>query len=114
MSDLTSMEDLHQTLLDRFDDLVAKRKTTTDPDMKGACLVEMDEVLHRIDLTQNLLLVAVTSELQNALKEVQTADAQVAVDIKQITVTAKFIQSLSDYLGYVDKAIDLAKQAALI
>ena len=114
MSDLTSMEDLHQTLLDRFDDLVAKRKTTTDPDMKGACLVEMDEVLHRIDLAQNLLLVAVTAALQGALRDVQAADAQLAADIKQIAEVAKFIQSVSDYLGYVDKAIDLAKQAALI
>ena len=114
MSELTSMEALHQTLLDRFDDLVAKRKSTTDPDMKNASLVEMDEMLHRIDLTQNLLLVAVTAELQSALKEVQVADIQVAVDIKQIAEVAKFIQCVSDFLGYVDKAIDLAKQAALI
>ena len=114
MSDFTSMEDLHQSLLDRFDDLAAKRKNTTDPDMKNSCLVELNEVLHRIDLSQNLLLVAVTAALQGALKDVKSADAQVAADIKQITEVANFIQKVSDYLGYVDKAIDLAKQAALI
>ena len=114
MSDLTSMDSLHQTLLDRFDDLGAKRKSSADQKMKDACLVELNEVLHRIDLTQNLLLVAVTAALQNALQEVQTADAQVTADIRQIADVAKFIQSVSDFLGYVDKAIDLAKQAALI
>jgi hypothetical protein len=108
------MEDLHQALLDRFDDLVAKRKSTADPDMKSAILTEMDEVLHRIDLAQNLLLVAVTDALKSALQDVQAADARVAADIKQIAEVAKFIQSVSTYLGYVDKAIDLAKQAALI
>jgi len=110
----TSVQDLMQILLGQHAALLAKLNTATDPKLADAILTEAQEVLHRINLTQNLLFVAVNQELTTAVTAVKTADVQLTQDLQGIADTAKFIDKVTGFLGYVDKAIDLAKLAAAL
>ena len=82
--------------------------------MADAILAEAQEVLHRINLTQNLLFVALKPALAAAVGKVKDADTKLKKDLQDIADTAKFIDKVTGFLGCVDKAIDIAKKVALI
>ena len=108
------IRDLMQILLDRHSALLAELDTVTDPQLGDAILTEAQEVLHRINLTQNLLFIDLKPKLADAVSAVADADKQLTKDLKDIDDAAKFITKLTGFLGYVDKAIDIAKKVALL
>jgi hypothetical protein len=103
-----------QVLLDQHGALLAKLDQVTDSKLGDAIVAKAQEILNRINLTQNLLLVAATQELTDAVAAVKGADTQLTKDLQGIADTAKFIDSVTGFLGYVDKAIDIAKKVAAI
>src|ERR1035438_8669424 len=61
------VKDLMQVLLDQHGALLAKLDQVTDSKLGDAIVAKAQEILNRINLTQNLLLVAATQELTDAV-----------------------------------------------
>jgi hypothetical protein len=109
-----SVKDLMQILLDQHAALLAKLDDADDSNLRKAILAEAQEILHRINLTQNLLFVALTPALDAALTAVKGSDAALKQDLGDIADTAAFIDKITGFLGYVDQAIDIAKKVAAV
>ena len=109
-----SLKDLLDLLLAHHDTLSTQLDDVTDPVQARAVITEMRELLHRADLVQNLLLIATTKRLEAAINRVRQADQELTQQLKDIDHVNHFIKAVSDFLGYVDKAIDMAKKAALL
>src|SRR5208337_2840382 len=107
-----SVSDLLAMLQAQYQALYTKMGTVTDPKMGQAILTEAQEVLHRINLTQNLVFIAVAANLTAAVNDVSAADKQLTQDLQAIADVATLVNKMSSYLGYVDKAIDIAKTVA--
>lgn len=110
----TSVKELMQILLDQHQAFLAKLDTTNDAVLSKAILAEAQEILHRINLTQNLLFVEMKPKLTNAITEVKNADAELKQGLQKIADTKSFIDKVTRFLGFVDKAIDIAKKVAVI
>ena len=108
------LKNLLQMLLDQHAALLAQLDTVTDDKLADAILGEAQELLHRVNLTQNLLLVAVAQAVTDAVTAVKAADATLTQDLKTVADAASLIDKVTKFLGFVDKAIDLAKKVALI
>jgi flagellar motor protein MotB len=93
--------------------LTDQLQNTADPDLAGAISTEIYEILHRLVLTQNLLFQSDSDQLKAAMADVKKADGALCAAISQIKKATDVINAVSTYLGYVDKAIDLAKAAGL-
>jgi hypothetical protein len=104
-----SLKELHGLLLSQFDVLVKKIDGTTDPAMAQAIVTEMKEILHRVDLVQNLLLRETTESLKTAVEEVKNADKELSKELKKIKEIKNLVDSVTAFLVCVDRAIDLAK-----
>ena len=104
--DLQQLHDLliaqHQTLSHKLDDV-------TDPDEAKAIVMEMQEILHRIDVVQGLLFRETTTALKNKLAKVDDADAELTEALQAAATAADVIKGISKFLTVVDQAIDLAK-----
>jgi hypothetical protein len=109
-----SVEQLLQMLQNQHAALYTKMGTVTDPKMGQAILQESQEVLHRINLTQNLVFIAVAAKVTAAVGDVKTADEKLTNDLHSIAEITEFINRMSTYLGYVDKAIDIMKTIAAL
>jgi hypothetical protein len=83
--------------------------TAADPDKSQTILTEMGEVLHRLDLVQDLLLVAVTASITAALKDLGTQSKALSDALTAGASATNVVNSVSKYLWYVDTAIDIAK-----
>ena len=108
----TNLKQLHDLLLSQHAALSDKLGQETDPDRAQAILTEMQELLHRIDLTQGLLFAQTSSELDKAVKKVQQADAALTKALKKIKTVADLVAATSQFLTSVDAAIDIAKTLA--
>jgi hypothetical protein len=105
----TDIQGLRADLQKQYDALNTLLTTTQDPDAAQTIVTEMGEILHRIDLATNLLLIQTTDELKTALGDVTTQSAVLTAALKKSQSAQNIITSVSRYLGYVDTAIDLAK-----
>ena len=103
---------IYNSLCAQQDALSAVIQATTDPKLAATISTEIQEVAHRIILTQNLLFLADAPQLAAAVNSVKTASQNLTTAIGQIQQVTNFLNSVSTYLGYVDKAIDLAKTLA--
>jgi hypothetical protein len=110
----TSVKDLMQVLTSQHAALCAKLDTVTDPGLGDAINAQALEILHRINVTQNLLLVAATDEVTDAVVAVKAAGDKLTQDLQDIADTARFIDSVSVFLGRVDSAIAMAKKVAVL
>lgn len=104
---------LYQSLCDHQDALYAQIQATTDQSQAAAIATEIQEVAHRIALTQNLLFLADAPKVKAAVAGVETAAKDLDQAIGQIGKTADFLTSMTAYLKCVDEAIDLAKAVAM-
>jgi hypothetical protein len=104
-----SVKNLRDILLDQFDALSAKMDNTTDPAMAQAIVTEMKEILHRVDLVQNLLMRETADSLKTAIANVKKADQKLKDSLRRITEVADLVKSVTNFLSCVDKAIDIAK-----
>jgi flagellar hook-associated protein FlgK len=93
---------LHQKLRDQLGE-------TDDAAGRQALVNEMVEVTHRIQLIGGLLFTQEAETLDDKVKEISAVTKKVNQAIAQIQNLQSFLDTLSDFLGLVDEAIDLAK-----
>ena len=103
---------IYNSLCAQQDALSAAIQVTTDPKVAATISTEIQEVAHRIILTQNLLFLEDAPALSAIVANVNTASQKLTTAIGQIQQVTAFINSVSTYLSYVDQAIDLAKTLA--
>jgi len=103
---------LHTLLLEQHNALFEKLGTTTNAELAKQLVLEMREVLHRIDMAQNLLFKQQTQALTKAMAGVASADQELTKAIKQAQHAAEILKGVSKFLAVVDKVLDVAKLAA--
>ncbi len=109
MTQNESMRDLQNTLLRQFKKLHDSLDDVTDAARARAIVREMQEVNHRIALTGSLLFAAQAKELDGKVGEVRKGVRKVNVAIADLKNLHAFLDVMSEFLGLVDEAIDLAK-----
>ena len=103
---------LYNTLLAQQNALSDQIQNTTDPTLANALSTEIYEITHRIILTQNLLFQSDSAALQKSVKSVQAASQTLQTALKGVDEAVDVVDAVSNFLTYVDKAIDLAKSLA--
>jgi hypothetical protein len=106
------MKALHTLLGAQHRALFRKLGATSDPELAKQILLEMRELLHRIDVAQNLLFKEQTQALTKAMAGVASADQELTKAIKQAERAADILKGVSKFLAVVDKVLDVAKLAA--
>jgi hypothetical protein len=109
-----TLKEIHDLLVDRVDSLSDAVGKTNDVATAKQLLVEMQEVLHRVNVTQNLLFTQASQELKDMLPAIKQADSELKQSLQSVQNAVKVIAQTSQLLEYVDKALDLAKTLALI
>jgi hypothetical protein len=111
---------MNETLADLQDKLVRLHRKlrdqlaqTEDAAQRQALLNEMVEVTHRVQLVGGLLFASEAAALDDKVKEISAAAKKVNAAIAQIKELKTFLDTVSDFLGLVDEAIDLAKGLAI-
>jgi len=100
---------LHRALVDLLDTLTAKQEAATDPASIQALGRQMHEVAFRLTVAQNALFAQQTAAIGAAVDEVVQAKADVDKAVAQIEQINKVIQTITGFLGLVDKALSLAR-----
>ena len=108
-----TVKQIHDLLVTQVRNLSQAIGQTTDPDVAQQLLMEMQEVVHRVDLAQNLLFAKGSTDLDACLPKIQETNDALAKSIQAIQNTANFINGATEFLKYVDQALDLAKTLAL-
>jgi hypothetical protein len=103
---------VYNSLCAQQDALSLAVQQTTDPKLAAVISTEIQEVAHRIILTQNLLFLADAPKLSPLVKNIGAASQQLTTAISQIQQVTQFLNGVSSYLSLVDQAIDLAKTLA--
>ena len=104
-----SMRDLQNMLLRQFKKLHDSLDDVTDAARAQTIVREMQEVNHRIALAGSLLFAAQAKELDGKVAEVSKAIRKVNAAIADLKNLHAFLDVMSEFLGLVDEAIDLAK-----
>ena len=104
-----SMRDLQNTLLRQFKKLHDSLDDVTDADRADAIVREMQEVNHRIAMAGSLLFAAQAQELDGKVAEVGKATRKVNAAVADLKNLQAFLDAMTEFLGLVDEAIDLAK-----
>jgi len=104
-----TLNQIHNLLIVQVSNLSDALSQTTDPDKAKQLLVEMQEVTHRVDISQNLLFAATSKELEALLPAIVAANKQLENSIHQIGQVATVINDTVELLKVVDQALDLAK-----
>ena len=107
-----SLKQVHEQLLAQHATLADQLGQTTDSNMAQAILNEMKEILHRIDLVQGLLFAQTSAALQVAVNNVDTANTALTNALQTVSTVSDLVSATSEFLGYVDTAIDIAKTLA--
>jgi hypothetical protein len=77
-------------------------------------MLEAQEVLSRINIAQNLQMKQTAASIASVVADVGTADTQLTTDLKKIADATSLVNSVTKYLTWVDKAIDVAKTVASV
>src|SRR5262245_31675293 len=104
-----SMRELQSTLVRQFNKLHDSLDDVTDPDRADAILGEMEEVNHRIAMAGRLLFAAQAQELDDKVADVKKAVRKTNAAITDLKNLQGFLDAMTEFLGLVDEAIDLAK-----
>ena len=104
-----SLRDLQAVLVRQLKKLHDAMDDVTNSDQADAIVREMQEVNHRIALVGGLLFASQSKKLETKVAAVRKATQQVAAAISDLKNLQGFLDTLSDFLGLVDEAIDLAK-----
>ena len=106
------LQTLHETLGAQHQALYEQLDTVPDANTADAIVTEMQEILHRMNLVQGLLFRATSDALKASLADVAAANGALTQALASAQKAADVIAGVSKFLGYVDKAIDLAKTLA--
>ena len=109
-----TLKQIHDLLVAHVDALSNAIDQTDDTNAAKQLLLEMDEVTHRINMTQSLLFRAESSELDDYLGQIKKANQALTKAVNSIKSVAAVMQKTTTFLTYVDQAIDLAKTLAVI
>lgn len=109
-ADLVKVAD---ALGDLTDGLRDAREKESDPDKIKAINNELIEANHRITMVGALLFHQRTAAITAAADKVASGTAAVEKAITDLENINKFIKAVSGFLALVDKAIDVAKLAAI-
>lgn len=90
--------------------LSAALNSITDVSLAQATRREAQEVLHRIYIAQDLVLVQTAHELTAAVAEATSASETLSKDLQTIVDAKHVIDGVTKFLTSVDKAIDIAKK----
>jgi prefoldin subunit 5 len=104
-----SMRKLQNALVLQLRKLNDSLDDVTDSNRAQAIVREMQEVNHRIALTGSLLFAAQAQELDDKVAEISKATKTVNAAVADIENLQAFLDAISEFLGLVDEAIDLAK-----
>jgi hypothetical protein len=104
-----TLQQIQAMLLAQHTALCQKLDQTTDPDQAKAILMEMQEILHRVDLVQNLMFRQTSQTLDNTLAGIKQANDALTKSLQSIGDLGTFLNSISNFLKCVDQAIDFAK-----
>ena len=104
-----TLQQIHSMLLAQHNALAQLLDSETDPDKARAILMEMQEILHRIDLVQNLLFTESSKQLDKTLHGIQQANDALTQSLDSIDDISSFLSASTKFLAAVDQAIDLAK-----
>ena len=99
-------------LLARHTELSQALDGITDPSKAKTILMEMQEILHRIDLVQNLLFRQSSRQLDATLAGITRANDALEKSIQSIEDIGAFLNATANFLKYADQAIDIAKSLA--
>jgi len=105
----TTLQTIQSLLIAQHTALSQLLGQTADPDAAQTILMEMQEVLHRINLVQNLLFKQASDKLNDLLPGIQKANTALTASLGDISNVAGFLSSCSSFLQGVDQAVDLAK-----
>ncbi|HJX25205.1 MAG TPA: hypothetical protein VJ252_03550 [Chthoniobacterales bacterium] len=108
-----SLKEIHDLLVAQVNSLSDAIDETSDIAVAKQLLVEMQEVVHRVNVTQNLLFTKASAEIDACLPQIRSADSTLKQSIASIQNVAKALNQVTELLTYVDQAIDLAKGFAL-
>jgi hypothetical protein len=104
-----SMSALQSTLLRQFRKLHDSLDGETDAGRAQAIVREMQEVNHRIAVAGGLLFAGQAEALDGKVARVTKATRKVNAAIADLRNLQVFLDAMSEFLGLVDEAIDLAK-----
>jgi hypothetical protein len=107
-----TLQQIHALLLAQHNALANLLDAQTDPDKAKAILMEMQELLHRIDLVQNLLFRQSSAQLDKTLAGIKKANDALTQALASIADLADFLDASTKFLTAVDQAIDIAKNLA--
>jgi len=107
-----TLQEIHDLLLAQHAALTNLLGSETDPDKAKTILMEMQEILHRIDLVQSLLFRQASERLDKTLAGIQKANGALTRSLASIDDLTAFISAASKFLTAVDQAIDIAKTLA--
>ena len=107
-----TLQELHTMLLARHTQLSEALDGVADPAKARAILMEMQEILHRIDLVQNLLFRKSSQQLDATLPGITKANDALQESIQSIETIGAFLTATAGFLKYADEAIDIAKSLA--
>ena len=114
MNQNQSIKQIHDMLVAQVQNLSRVLGETTDPNVAQQIFIEMQEITHRVDLSQNLLFAQGSAALTASLEPIQKANNSLTASIAGIQKAANFVNGAAELLTYVDQALDLAKTLAVI
>src|ERR1035441_346593 len=107
-----TLQELHSMLLARHTEMSESLDGITDPARAKTIIMEMQEILHRIDLVQNLLFRQSSQELDAKLPGITKANDALVESLQSIEDIGAFLNATANFLKYADEAIDIAKSVA--
>lgn len=108
-----SLRDLQSTLIRQLKKLHDSLDDVTDANLAQTITREMAEVNHRIAIIGGLIFTSESQELVDKLDAVKKAARKVNTAIANLKKLQAFLDAVSEFLGLVDEAIDIAKSVAL-
>ena len=110
----STIRQIHDLLVARVQQLSQIMGETIDPVAANKILTEMQELVHRIDISQNLIFTKGSDELTNSISDINKANVSLKEAIDHIQEIAKFLNATTEFLKLVDQALDLAKTLAIV
>ncbi len=108
-----TIQQIHDLLVARVQQLSQIMGTTTDPAAADKIVTEMQELVHRIDLSQTLIFTKGSDALTKSIDDINKANASLQSSINNIQNIAKFLNATTEFLKLVDQALDFAKTLAI-
>ncbi|HEX4342385.1 MAG TPA: hypothetical protein VH255_03285 [Verrucomicrobiae bacterium] len=104
-----TLQQIQAMLLTQSNALKKAFDDANDANTMDTIMTQKKEVLHRIDIVQNLLFKQSSQALAATLPGITTANDALTKAISGINDIAAFVTSASNFLQAVDQAITIAK-----